>query len=112
MPTQKMPTDVTEAFERLRDLFECVIEPKRQQTRLLHNGMLIAGFNRRYAGGKSTKQAWHFYVTSKVAPINDWACVAQGLGFTLEEHPQEHLFWRCPPQNADGFKKFVAALLV
>lgn len=103
-----LPPDAIEAILKLAREYKCVIKPRKRQTRLVSDGVLIGGFN---AKGIDETTGWHFYMTAEAAPYDEWATDASSYGFEFVQHPEGHHLWIGSPDNAQGFARFVGAVL-
>lgn len=103
-----LPPDAIETLLKLAREYKCAIKPRKRQTRLVADGMLIGGFN---AKGIGERVGWHFYVTSEAAPYDEWATDGTGCGFDFVQHPEGHHLWVAAPGNVEGFARFAGAVL-
>lgn len=103
-----LPPAAIEAILKLAREYKCAIKPRKRQTRLVSDGVLIGGFN---CKGLDETSGWHFYVTSEAAPYDVWASDAASYGFEFVQHPEGHYLWMGEPGNAAGFALFAGAIL-
>ena len=103
-----LPPDVIETILKIAREYKCAIKPRKRQTRITMDGVLIGGFN---CKGIGDLDGWHFYVTAEAAPFDEWATEAASFGFEFVQHPEGHRLWIGAPGNTEGFARFAGSIL-
>ena len=103
-----LPPDAIETILKVAREYKCAIKPRKRQTRITMDGVLIGGFN---CKGIDETTGWHFYVTSEAAPYDEWATDGSSYGFAFVQHPEGHHLWMGSPDNTEGFARFTGAIL-